>query len=102
MSARGTELRVRTRGLDGLARRLAARHLPAAQAAAAARAAAALAAEIRTETGAVAAVAGPPSRPVVQVSGADFLTRVRGAFDRPGDPVLDRIRLAFARRWRTR
>lgn len=95
-----TELSIRTRGLDGLARRIAARHFPDAQAAAAARAAADLAAEIRAETGAVATVAGPPARPRVQVSGSTFLERVRGAFDRPGDPVLDRIRLLFARRRR--
>lgn len=95
-----TQIRVRTRGLDGLARRIAARHFPDAEAAAAARAAADLAAEIRAETGAAAAVAGPPARPRVRVSGTAFLDRVRGSFDRPGDPVLDRIRLLFARRRR--
>ncbi len=95
-----SELSVRTRGLDGLARRIAARHFPDAEAAAAARAAEDLAAEIRAERGAVATVAGTPARPLVQVSGMAFLERLRGAFDRPGDPVLDRIRLLFARRRR--
>ena len=95
-----TELSVRTRGLDGLARRIAARHFPDAEAAAAARAAEDLAAEIGAERGAVATVVGTSARPLVQVSGSAFLDRVRGAFDRPGDPVLDRIRLLFARRRR--
>ena len=95
-----SELSVRTRGLDGLARRIAARHFPDAEAAAAARAAEDLAAEIGAETGAVATVAGTPARPLVQVSGMAFLERVRGAFDRPGDPVIDRIRLLFALRRR--
>lgn len=90
----------RIRGLDGLARRLAARHLAPAAAAAAARAATSLAGEIAAETGARVEVAGPPARPLVRISGAAFLDRVRGGFDRPGDPVLDRLRLAFARRWR--
>ncbi|MFG1247998.1 hypothetical protein [Xanthobacter flavus] len=92
-----TEFSVRTRGLDGLARRIAARHFPDAEAAAAARAAADLAGEIGAEAGAVATVTGTPVRPVVEVSGGAFLERVRGAFDRPGDPVLDRIRLLFVR-----
>ncbi|MFG1207776.1 hypothetical protein V5F79_19245 [Xanthobacter flavus] len=96
-----TEFSVRTRGLDGLARRIAARHFPDAEAAASARAAAALAGEIGAEAGAVVTVAGTPARPVVEVSGGVFLDRVRGAFDRPGDPVLDRIRLLFARRRRS-
>lgn len=95
-----SELSVRTRGLDGLARRIAACHFPDAEAAAAARAAEDLAAEIGAETGAVATVAGTPARPLVQVSGSAFLGRVRGAFDRPGEPVIDRIRLLFARRRR--
>lgn len=93
-----TDVSVRTRGLDGLARRIAARHFPDAEAAAAGRAAADLAAEIGAERGAVATVAGTPARPLVQVSGSAFLERVRGAFDRPGEPVIDRIRLLFARR----
>lgn len=97
MSVRSGSAAVRTRGLDGLARRIAARQLPAAAAVAAGRAARALADEIGSEEGASAAVAGPPARPLVRVSGAAFLDRVRGAFDRPGDGVLDRIRLAFAR-----
>ncbi|MFG1332982.1 hypothetical protein V5F41_17245 [Xanthobacter autotrophicus] len=87
-----------TSGLQGLAQRLAARHLPAAEAEAAGRAARELAAEITTETGAPATIAGSPQRPVVRVTDAALLARIRGGLGRPGDPVLDRIRLAFARR----
>lgn len=89
--------RIVARGLDGLALRLAARHLPPAQQAAATRAAEALAGEITTDTGAPAAVAGTPGRPLVRVSEPGLLDRIRGSFDRPGDPVLDRIRLVFQR-----
>ncbi|MFG1347278.1 hypothetical protein V5F59_20495 [Xanthobacter autotrophicus DSM 431] len=89
--------RIAARGLDGLAARLVARALPPAQQAAANRAASALAGEISTETGAPAAVAGTPARPLVRVSQPGLLDRIRGRFDRPGDPVLDRIRLAFQR-----
>ncbi|QRG04832.1 hypothetical protein EZH22_16915 [Xanthobacter dioxanivorans] len=92
--------RLLTRGLDGLAVRLATRVLPAAEAAAAAQAAADLAAEIRAETGAPAVVAGTPARPVVEVTQPGFADRIRGRFDQPGDPVLDRIRIAFSRRRR--
>ncbi|MFG1382619.1 hypothetical protein [Xanthobacter versatilis] len=87
-----------TRGLQGLAQRLAARHLPAAEGEAATRAAHELAAEITAETGAPAAIAGSPQRPVVRVADPTLLARIRGGLGRPGDPVLDRIRLAFARR----
>lgn len=89
--------RIATRGLNGLAQRLAARTLPAAEQAAAARAAAALAREITAETGAPAAVTGDAARPVVRVADPGLLERIRGSFDRPGDPVLDRIRLAVSR-----
>ncbi|MFG1292723.1 hypothetical protein [Xanthobacter versatilis] len=87
-----------TRGLQGLAQRLAARHLPVAEGEAASRAARELAAEIDAETGAPAAIAGSPQRPVVRVADPTLLARIRGGLGRPGDPVLDRIRLAFARR----
>lgn len=91
---------ITVRGLDGLAARLAARYLPAASERAAAAAAVTLAADITRDTGAPATTTGPAARPVVRVADAALLARVRGAFDRPGDPVLDRIRLAFARRRR--
>ena len=91
-----------TRGLQGLAQRLAARHLPVAEAQAAGRAARELAAEIDAEIppqgGVPAAIAGSPQRPVVRVANPALLARIRGGLGRPGDPVLDRIRLAFARR----
>lgn len=89
--------RIAARGLDGLAARIAARALPPAQQAAATRAAEALATEITTETDAPAVVAGPPGRPLVRVAGRALLERIRGSFNRPGDPVLDRIRLVFQR-----
>ncbi|MDI4665274.1 hypothetical protein K9U40_13170 [Xanthobacter autotrophicus] len=89
---------IRTGGLQGLAQRLAARHLPAAEAEAAGHAARELAAEITAETGAPATIAGSPRRPLVRVADPVLLARIRGALGRPGDPVLDRIRLAFARR----
>lgn len=90
--------RIIARGLDGLAARLAARHLPQAQAAAAARAADAVAGQITAETGVPVAVTGDAARPVVRVAEPALLDRIRGSFDRPGDPVLDRIRLLVSRR----
>lgn len=89
--------RIVTRGLAGLAQRIAARHLPPAEEAAAARAAAVLAGQITAETGVPVAVTGDAARPVVRIADPGLLDRVRGSFDRPGDPVLDRIRLAASR-----
>lgn len=90
----------RIRGLDGLSRRLADRALPPAVEAAAAGAARALAADIAAETGASPVLAGTPGRPVVRIADAALAARVRGGPGRPGDPVLDRIRLMAARRGR--
>ncbi|MFS8039224.1 hypothetical protein ACI7BZ_20065 [Xanthobacter sp. AM11] len=89
--------RLAIRGLSGLSARLSARHLPPVAAAAAARAADTLAGEITAETGAPAVITGDAARPVVRVADAGLLDRLRGSFERPGEPVLDRIRLTVSR-----
>lgn len=90
---------LRTRGLDGLAQRLAARYLPASAAQGGARAAAELAEEITVETGLPAATTGQAGAAGVHLDPTLAATR-RGGPDRPGDPTLDRLLLAFARRRR--
>ncbi|MFG1432870.1 hypothetical protein V5F44_17790 [Xanthobacter sp. V2C-8] len=84
-------------GAEGLAARLAARALAPATAALAARAAGDLSARITVATGAAPRLAGTPERPVVRVADPVVLARVRGDAVREGDPVLDQVRLDFAR-----
>ncbi|MFG1302497.1 hypothetical protein V5F49_22210 [Xanthobacter sp. V3C-3] len=89
---------IRSRGLDGLAQRLAARLLPAAAARAATTAAADLAETITTETGVPAASTEQAGRAQVRIADPALAAARRGGPDTPGDPTLDRILLAFARR----
>ncbi|MFG1478609.1 hypothetical protein V5F53_08050 [Xanthobacter sp. V4C-4] len=88
---------VRARFADGLAARLAGRALPDAAERAAARAADELARQVEAATGVRPHRAGLPGRPLVRVAEPAVLARVRGEAGREGDPVLDRVRLAFAR-----
>ncbi|WP_454915808.1 hypothetical protein [Xanthobacter sediminis] len=92
---------VTARGVEGLAARLAARVLAPAAEQAAAAAAADLAERIAIATGAAPETAGTPARPLVRVTDPAVLDRVRGDAQREGDPVLDRVRLDFARGGRT-
>lgn len=87
-----------TKGVDGLAGRLAAAVLGPVAEARAGAAAEDLAAAITAETGVRPSITGAPSRPVVRVSDPQVLARVRGSAEMPGEPLLDRARLAFARR----
>ncbi len=84
-------------GAEGLAARLAARALAPAAEALAAGAASDLAARITAATGVAPLSAGTPQRPVLRVADPAVLDRVRGDALREGDPVLDRVRLEFAR-----
>lgn len=90
--------RITTRGIDGLGARLAARVLPAAAQATAARAARRLAGLVAAETGQAPEIAGDAARPLVRVRDAAVLTRLRGSARQEGEPLLDRARLAFARK----
>lgn len=90
--------RIRSRGLDGLARRLAARAVPPAAEAAAARGAAALAHAVAAASGAPAEVAGTGARRTVRVADAAALGRERGTRDAPPAPWLAAALLAFRRR----
>lgn len=98
MTGATMKARVTTRGLDGLGARLAARALPAATEAAAARAARRLAGLVAAETGQAPEIAGDATRPLVRVRDAAVLSRVRGSAQQEGEPLLDRARLAFARK----
>ncbi len=89
---------ISSRGVEGLATRLAARIFPPVVEKVAAQASDALAREIATATGAAPQQAGTPLRPLVRVTDPAVLDRVRGDAAHAGDPVLDRVRLAFTRR----
>lgn len=89
--------RLAMRGIEGLAARLAARALAPATERAAAIAAADLSDRIAAATGVAPEAAGTPLRPVVRIADAAVLERVRGDAQQEGDPVLDRVRLDFAR-----
>lgn len=85
------------RGIDGLATRLASRVLAPAAEKAAGAAVDTLAQDIATATGAAPQRGGTAARPLVRVADPAVLDRVRGDAAREGDPVLDRVRLDFAR-----
>lgn len=89
---------LRTRGLDGLAQRLAARHLPPAAAEAQARAAADLAEAITAETGVPAVANARSGATHVRLADPALIAARRGGPQTPGDATLDRILLGFARR----
>ncbi|MEP9348710.1 hypothetical protein [Xanthobacter sp. KR7-225] len=90
--------KVGSRGLDGLARRLAARALPPAVEAAATRAAAALAQDLAASAGAPAETSGSGARRRVRVNDAAALGRERGTLGAPPAPWLAAALLAFRRR----
>lgn len=89
--------RLRTRGLDGLARRLAARAVPPAAEAAAARTGDALA-DTLAAAGVPASLAGSGARRTVRVLDGAALGRERGTFKTPPAPWLAAALLAFRRR----
>lgn len=90
--------RLRTRGLDGLARRLAARAIRPAAEAAATRGADALAREMAAASGASAAVAGTGARRTVRVAQTEALGRERGTLETLPAPWLAAALLSFRRR----
>lgn len=91
-------VRIRARGLDGLARRLAATGLPAAATAAADAAATELQDALAQATGAPVAVAGTAERPVLRIADPVTVARLAGGHDVEADPAVARARLGLRRR----
>ncbi|MBB6307017.1 hypothetical protein [Xanthobacter tagetidis] len=89
--------RLRTRGLDGLARRLAARAVPPAAQAAAARTGAALA-DTLAAAGVPASLVDAGGRRAVRIADGPALGRERGSLQAPPAPWLAAALLAFRRR----
>ncbi len=90
-------LRIKTRGLDGLAQRLAARHLEPAANAAATRAARALQTDLEAASGAAVETSGGGARRRLSVRDAAALARERGTLSTPPVPWLAATLLAFKR-----
>ncbi len=93
-------VRIRTRGLDGLARRLAATALPPATVAVAGAVAAELRAGLEQATGGAVAMAGSAERPVLRITDPAIVARLTGGHDAEADPAVTRARLDLNRRRR--
>lgn len=93
-------LTARTRGLDGLARRLAARSLPAAEASLARATAAELRDDLEAALDTRTAIGGPAERPVVSVTDPEAVARLTGSATQEADPAVARVLLSLRRRRR--
>ena len=93
-------LTTRTRGIEGLARRLAARRLPEAEAALAGMAAAELRDSLDAALETHADLSGPPERPVVSIADPQAVARLTGSAAVEADPAVARAILSLRRRRR--
>lgn len=93
-------MRARTRGIDGLARRLAARRLPTAETSLAGAAAGELRDGLDAALQTHADVHGPPERPVVSVTDPAAVARLTGSAAAEADPAVARVLLSLRRRRR--
>lgn len=85
------------RGIDGLAQRLAARHLETAATAAAAQAATELKMDFEAASGAAVEAGGAGLRRRLTVRDAAAVTRERGSLAQPPTPWLAAALMAFRR-----
>lgn len=88
---------IQTRRLDGLAQRLAARHLAPAASAAATRATTALKGDLEAAAGAPVSASGAGARRRLSVRDEAAIARERGTLSTPPQPWLAAALLSFAR-----